>query len=35
MKILLVAEYRDGKLLANSNELIGFAETWELKAPWC
>jgi electron transfer flavoprotein alpha subunit len=27
MKILLVAEYRDGKLLANCNELIGFAET--------
>ncbi|TKB24328.1 electron transfer flavoprotein subunit alpha/FixB family protein [Desulfopila sp. IMCC35006] len=27
MKILLVAEYRDGKLLTNSNELIGFAET--------
>lgn len=27
MKILLVAEYRDGKLLGNSNELIGFAQT--------
>jgi electron transfer flavoprotein alpha subunit len=27
MKILLVAEYRDGKLLANSNELVGFAQT--------
>lgn len=27
MKILLVAEYRDGKLLGNSNELIGFAKT--------
>ena len=26
MKILLVAEYRDGKLLGSSNELIGFAE---------
>lgn len=27
MKILLVAEYRDGKLLGSSNELIGFAQT--------
>ena len=27
MKILLIAEYRDGKLLGNSNELIGFAQT--------
>lgn len=27
MKILLVAEYRDGKLLASANELIGFAKT--------
>lgn len=26
MKILLVAEYREGKLLGNSNELIAFAE---------
>ena len=26
MKILLVAEYRDGKLLGNSAELVGFAE---------
>ncbi len=26
MKILLVAEYRDGKVLGSSNELIGFAE---------
>lgn len=26
MKILLVAEYRDGKLLGSNNELIGFAE---------
>lgn len=27
MKILLVAEYRDGKLLGSSNELIAFAQT--------
>lgn len=27
MKILLVAEYRDGKLLGSSSELIGFAQT--------
>lgn len=26
MKILLVAEYRDGKLLGSSSELVGFAE---------
>ena len=26
MKVLLVAEYRDGKLLGTGNELIAFAE---------
>lgn len=32
MKLLLVAEYRGGKLLGNSNELIGFAQTMEAES---
>jgi len=35
MKILLVAEYRDGKLLASCNELMAFADEMEGESVMC
>ncbi len=35
MKILLVAEYRDGKLLASCNELMAFADKMDCESAMC